>query len=91
MEQHLTDRDLYRFTFEGPVLIREGVVRTYIRRYNYKNLYRSSELTADYRFRIGRLDATIFAGMSQEYNKYDHDYYRNTIWWILRSELSTPV
>lgn len=76
MEQHLTDRDLYRFTFEGPVLIREGVVRTYIRRYNYKNLYRSSELTADYRFRIGRLDATIFAGMSQEYNKYDHDYYR---------------
>lgn len=76
VEQHLTDRDLYRFTFEGPVLIREGVVRTYIRRYNYKNLYRSSELTADYRFRIGRLDATIFAGMSQEYNKYDHDYYR---------------
>lgn len=76
MEQHLTDRDLYRFTFDGPVLIREGVVRTYIRRYNYKNLYRSSELTADYRFRIGRLDATIFAGMSQEYNKYDHDYYR---------------
>ena len=76
VEQHLTDRDLYRFTFDGPVLIREGVVRTYIRRYNYKNLYRSSELTADYRFRIGRLDATIFAGMSQEYNKYDHDYYR---------------
>lgn len=76
VEQHLTDRDLYRFTFDGPVLIREGVVRTYIRRYNYKNLYRSSELTADYRFRIGRLDATIFAGMSQEYNKYDYDYYR---------------
>lgn len=36
IEHHLTDRDLFRFTTEGPVLIREGVVRTYIRRYNYK-------------------------------------------------------
>ncbi|MDE6136498.1 MAG: SusC/RagA family TonB-linked outer membrane protein, partial [Muribaculaceae bacterium] len=40
VEQHLTDRDLYRFTADGPVLIREGVVRTYIRRYNYANTYR---------------------------------------------------
>lgn len=76
IEHHLTDRDLFRFTFDGPVLIREGVVRTYIRRYNYKNTFRSSELTANYNFNIGKLDATVFAGMSQEYNKYDQDYYR---------------
>ena len=76
IEHHLTDRDLFRFTFDGPVLIREGVVRTYIRRYNYKNLFRSSELTATYDFTAGRLNATIFAGLSQEYNKYDQDYYR---------------
>lgn len=75
MEQHLTDRDLYRFTFDGPVMIREGVVRTYIRRYNYKNNFRSSELTANYKFDISRLHVDLFAGMSQEYNKYDHDYY----------------
>ncbi len=75
VEHHLTDRDLYRFTFDGPVLIREGVVRTYIRRYNYKNTFRSSELTAKYDFNISRLQATVFAGMSQEYNKYDQDYY----------------
>lgn len=76
IEHHLTDRDLFRFTFDGPVLIREGVVRTYIRRYNYKNLLRSSELIATYDFTAGRLNATIFAGLSQEYNKYDQDYYR---------------
>lgn len=75
MEHHLTDRDLYRFTFDGPVLIREGVVRTYIRRYNYKNTFRSSELTARYDFNISKLNASLFAGMSQEYNKYDQDYY----------------
>lgn len=75
IEHHLTDRDLFRFTFDGPVLIREGVVRTYIRRYNYRNTFRSSELTADYKFNIGKLDATLFAGMSQEYNKYDTDYF----------------
>lgn len=75
IEHHLTDRDLFRFTPEGPVLIRAGVVRTYIRRYNYKNTFRSSELTARYDFNTGRLSASVFAGMSQEYNKYDHDYY----------------
>lgn len=75
IEHHLTDRDLFRFTPEGPVLIRAGVVRTYIRRYNYKNTFRSSELTARYDFSAGRLSASVFAGMSQEYNKYDHDYY----------------
>ncbi|MDE7080786.1 MAG: TonB-dependent receptor [Muribaculaceae bacterium] len=74
-EHHLTDRDLYRFTADGPVLIREGVVRTYIRRYNYRNLYRSSELTARYDLSLNRLQASFFAGMSQEYNKYDQDYY----------------
>ncbi len=75
VEHHLTDRDLFRFTFDGPVLIREGVVRTYIRRYNYKNTFRSSELTARYDFNINTLQASVFAGMSQEYNKYDRDYY----------------
>lgn len=75
IEHHLTDRDLFRFTPEGPVLIREGVVRTYIRRYNYRNTYRTSELTAQYDFRVSDLRATLFAGMSQEYNKYDTDYF----------------
>ncbi len=75
IEHHLTDRDLFRFTFDGPVLIREGVVRTYIRRYNYRNTFRSSELTVRYDFNIGKLNASVFAGMSQEYNKYDTDYF----------------
>ena len=76
VEHHLCDRDLYRFTFDGPVLIREGTVRTYIRRYNYRNTFRSSELTARYDLSLGKLDASVFAGMSQEYNHYDRDYYR---------------
>ena len=75
VEHHLTDRDLFRFTFDGPVLIREGVVRTYIRRYNYKNTFRSSELTARYKFNVSKLGIDLFASMSQEYNKYDQDYY----------------
>lgn len=75
IEHHLTDRDLYRFTLDGPVLIREGVVRTYIRRYNYKNMFRASELTARYDLSLNRLEASVLAGMSQEYNKYDKDYY----------------
>ncbi len=75
IEHHLTDRDLYRFTADGPVLLREGVVRTYIRRYNYRNTFRSSELTAEYRHNIGRLEASVMAGMSQEYNKYDTDFF----------------
>ena len=75
IEHHLTDRDLFRFTFDGPVLIREGVVRTYIRRYNYRNTFRSSELTVRYDFNIGKLNASVFGGMSQEYNKYDTDYF----------------
>lgn len=75
IEHHLTDRDLYRFTFDGPVLIREGTVRTYIRRYNYKNTYRSSDLTARYDFQVSRLHTSVLAGMSQEYNKYDTDFY----------------
>ncbi len=75
IEHHLTDRNLYRFTLDGPVLIREGTVRTYIRRYNYKNTYRSSEITAKYDFDISHLRTSVFAGISQEYNKYDTDYY----------------
>ena len=75
IEHHLTDRDLFRFTFAGPVLIREGVVRTYIRRYNYRNTFRSSELTARYNLTLGKLEGSVLAGMSQEYNKYDQDYY----------------
>lgn len=75
IEHHLTDRDLYRFTFDGPVLIREGVVRTYIRRYNYRNTFRSSELTASYDLSHGPLEASVLAGISQEYNKYDQDYF----------------
>lgn len=73
VEQHLTDRDLYRFTAEGPVLIREGVVRTYIRRYNYANTYRASELTADYNFKVSRLEASLLVGMSQEYDKDENE------------------
>lgn len=73
VEQHLTDRDLYRFTADGPVLIREGVVRTYIRRYNYANNYRASELTADYDFKISRLEASLLVGMSQEYDKDENE------------------
>jgi len=75
IEHHLTDRDLYRFTFDGPVLIREGVVRTYIRRYNYRNTFRSSEVTARYKFNISNLQTSVFVGISQEYNKYDQDYF----------------
>lgn len=76
VEQHLTDRYLYRFTADGPVLIREGVVRTYIRRYNYDNTYRSSELTANYTFRIGKLETSVLAGMSQEYDKDNYEMFR---------------
>ena len=75
IEHHLTDRDLYRFTAEGPVLLRDGSVRTYIRRYNYTELNRSSDLTARYDFTVSSLDVSLFAGMSQEYDKYDQDYY----------------
>lgn len=75
-EEQLMDKDLYRFTLDGPVLLREGTVRTYIRRYGYENIYRSSELTASYDFTVSRLEARILLGMSQEYNKYDTDYFR---------------
>ena len=76
VEQHLTDRDLYRFTFDGPVLLREGVVRTYIRRYNYANIYRSSEITANYSFKVSKLEASVLAGFSQEYDKDEHEMFR---------------
>lgn len=73
VEQHLTDRDLYRFTADGPVMIRQGVVRTYIRRYNYADTYRTSELNASYSFSVGRLQASVLAGASQEYNRDEHE------------------
>ncbi|MCM1093903.1 MAG: TonB-dependent receptor [Lachnospiraceae bacterium] len=75
VEQHLTDRDLFRFTFEGPVLLREGVVRTYIRRYNYANTFRSSEITADYNFNFSKLEGTILAGASQEYDRDENEHF----------------
>lgn len=75
IEHHLTDRDLYRFTADGPVLLRAGTVRTYIRRYNYRNDFRASDITARYEFKVDKLDASVMAGASQEYNKYDNDYY----------------
>ena len=76
VEQHLTDRDLYRFTFDGPVLIRDGSVRTYIRRYNYNDNFRSSELTATYDFSVSKLESSILLGMSQEYDRYDYEMFR---------------
>ena len=75
VEQHLTDRDLYRFTADGPVLLREGVVRTYIRRYNYANTYRSSDITASHSFNISKLEGSVLAGASQEYNKYENEQF----------------
>lgn len=71
VERQLEDRDLYRFTLDGPVLLREGVVRTYINRYNYRNTFRTSDLTARYEFKVGKLDASAMVGTSQEYNKYE--------------------
>ncbi len=73
IEQHLTDRNLYRFTFDGPVLLREGVVRTYIRRYNYANTFRASDITAHYTFRVFKLEASVLLGASQEYNKEENE------------------
>ncbi|MDE6870938.1 MAG: TonB-dependent receptor [Bacteroidales bacterium] len=72
-EYQLCDRDLYRFTMDGPVLIREGVVRTYIKRYNYRNTYRTSELTASYAFDINKFNASFLLGASQEYNKAENE------------------
>lgn len=76
VEQHLTDRNLYRFTADGPVLLREGTVRTYIRRYNYDDTFRSSELTASYRLKIAGLEASLLAGASQEYDRYNWEMFR---------------
>ncbi len=76
VEQHLTDRDLYRFTSDGPVLIREGKVRTYIRRYNYDNTFRSSELTANYNFHVSKLETSVLIGASQEYDRDRYEMFR---------------
>jgi TonB-linked SusC/RagA family outer membrane protein len=76
IEQHLTDRDLYRFTMDGPVLLREGVVRTYIRKYNYLNTFRTSDVNARYEFKADRLDTSVMVGAGQEYNKYETELFR---------------
>lgn len=73
VEHHLTDRNLYRFTPDGPVLLREGVVRTYIRRYNYANTFRASEITANYNFKLSKLEASVLAGASQEYDRDENE------------------
>ena len=57
------------------MLLREGVVRTYIRRYNYANTYRSSDITASYSFNISKLEGSVLAGASQEYNKYENEQF----------------
>lgn len=76
VDQQLTDRDLYRFTLDGPVLLREGVVRTYVRKYNYSNTFRTSDVTARYERNFDKLDAAMMVGASQEYNKYENEYFR---------------
>lgn len=76
IEHHLCDRDLYRFTLDGPVLLREGVVRTYIRKYIYRNTFRTSDVTARYELKRNKLEASAMIGASQEYNKYENEYFR---------------
>ena len=75
IEQHLTDKDLYRFTEDGPVLLREGTVRTYARKYNYRKTFRTGDVTARYEFKVDKLNASIMAGASQEYEKYEYEYF----------------
>src|SRR5690606_27467020 len=76
VDQQLTDRDLYRFTEEGPVMLREGVVRTYVRKYNYRNTFRASDVTARYERKFGKLESSLMVGGSQEYNKYENEQFR---------------
>ena len=75
VEQHLTDRNLYRFTFDGPILLREGTVRTYIRRYNYADTYRQSELTANYNLNVSQLRASVLIGAAQEYDRNENEHF----------------
>ena len=76
-EYHITDRNLYRYVMvDGvvtPILSREGTVRTYNNRYNYRNLYRTSDIVARYEFKAfnDKLDASVMVGASQEYNRYE--------------------
>lgn len=55
------------------MLIREGVVRTYIRRRNYADTFRSSELTATYSLKAGEFSLDALAGISQEYDRYENE------------------
>lgn len=75
-EYHLCDKNLYRFTLDGPVLLREGTVRTYINRYNTRNTYRTSDVTAMYEGKTGKLNFSVLLGASQEYNKEETEHFR---------------
>lgn len=75
-EYHLCDKNLYRFTLDGPVLLREGTVRTYINRYNTRNTYRTSDVTAMYEGKAGKLNFSVLLGASQEYNKEETEHFR---------------
>ena len=57
----------------GVSSIREGVVRTYIRRRNYADTFRSSELTATYSLKAGEFSLDALAGISQEYDRYENE------------------
>ncbi|MDE5934405.1 MAG: SusC/RagA family TonB-linked outer membrane protein, partial [Muribaculaceae bacterium] len=79
----LTDKPLYRYVAGSSmddvklVALTSGEVRNYVRRYNYWNEYRTSDITATYNFKTfnNKLDATVLLGASQEYNKYEWDTY----------------
>ena len=78
----LTDKPLYRYVLNdagGVDLypLTTGLVRNYVRRYNYWWIYRTSDITANYNFKAfnDKLDATILLGAAQEYQKYEYDTY----------------
>ena len=75
-EYQLCDKNLYRFTLDGPVLLREGTVRTYINRYNRRNTFRTSDVTARYEWNVSKLNASALVGISQEYNKREDERFR---------------
>ena len=64
----LTDKPLYRYVLNdagGVDLypLTTGLVRNYVRRYNYWWIYRTSDITANYNFKAfnDKLDATILS------------------------------
>lgn len=48
-------------------------MRTYIRRRNYADTFRSSELTATYSLKAGEFSLDALAGISQEYDRYENE------------------